>query len=803
MYLLGTFLLITAIAMALLAVVGYVMVIRGSGIALMYGRFGTFASLGVITMTWVLLITLFLARRFDIEYVNGYSSRDLDFFFTIAASWAGQPGSFMIWVLWTAIAAALLVKRARHFEPYTLIPIMLIQATLLSFVIILNPFQPLIDPSTGMAVVPEDGRGLNPLLHNFWMIIHPPILFIGYALATIPFAFAVAALLRRDYDTWIVRAMPWTLGAWSFLGLALLLGGYWAYETLGWGGYWGWDPVENSSLVPWLLLTALLHGMVLQRAHGGMRKTNLAIALSVYVTVFYATFMTRSGVYANFSVHSFVAEGIFEGLVAFLVFLFVGCIALFVMRFRDVPARPLSEKFFSRDSFFVLSTITFVVVALVVGIGTSMPVISAIPGVGHTLQGWMGQAFEIDDGTLMNPQAQPFEDGRFSLAPNFYQQTTPPLGLVVITLMIVGPLLGWRDANMRHLLRTLRWPALAAVIAAVIALFVDVRDLLSLAYVAGGTFAVGTNLVMLIRTLRGGWMRIGGYLAHVGFALTLIGMVGSSAYATPETQLSLAPGETAKLYGFEFTFNGYKLDEEQRGRLNVTVNDGNGTYDVSPYLYYNERMGATMTIPVVHSYLWQDLYVSPAGFDPERNPARPVLGIEQTSSMGPYDLTFVDFNIDSQAMMNGGQVKVGAFIDVLYEGQTTRVEPVIQVVTDPATGEQKLERVDAILPGGQALSLVEVDPNNRMILVQGQGEGIDGLPIVPAKGIIAVSVKPLVLLVWAGVAIGVIGGFIALIRRYLEGQAVLAGKRVRLPKGLPWPGRRSGSKPQTAPGSAD
>ncbi|MEI7644854.1 MAG: cytochrome c biogenesis protein CcsA [Chloroflexales bacterium] len=799
MYSLGTFLIVTSIAMALLAIVSYTLVIRGSRPALLYARFGVFATLGTLLMAWILLLTLFLAHRFDIDYVYNYSSRDLEFFFTVAASWAGQPGSFLIWTLWGSVAAALMVRRTKHFEPYTLIVMMVVQVALLFFVLALNPFKPLLDATTGLAAVtpPAEGKGLNALLHNFWMIIHPPILFIGYALTTVPFAFAISALVRRDYDTWVARAMPWALAAWASLGLALLLGGYWAYETLGWGGYWGWDPVENSSLVPWLVLTALLHSMVLQRSHGGMRKTNLFLALAAYLLVFYATFLTRSGVYANFSVHSFVSEGIFTGLVVFMCLLLAVSLGLFAWRWRDIPARPLSSKFFSRDSFFVLALLSFSVTALVVSVGTSMPVISAIPGVGSTLQTWMGGAFEIDDGTLMNPQAQPFTDGRFSLAASFYKRTVPPLGAVIIVLMILGPLLGWRDANMRHLLRTMRWPALAAVIAAIVAMLINVRDLVSLAYVSGGVFAIGTNLVMLIRTMRGGWMRVGGYLAHLGFSLTLIGMVGSSAYATPDQRLVMAPGETTKIFGYDFTFNGYQQDAQQRGVLDVTVSDGkNDTFSARPFLYNDQRMGSTIQTPAIHSLIYQDIYIAPAGYDPESNPAKPIIGAGSTTTMGPYQITFVDFNFDPNAMNNGGPIKVGAKLSVVYNGKISEVEPTIQVSNDPTTNEQKLEHIAVPLPGGQTITLVEVDPTNRMVLLEGKGAGLDDLPAVPAKAVITVSIKPLVVFVWIGITIGVIGGLIAMLRRYLEGRAALAGERVRLPKGafggrLRWPWPRS------------
>jgi cytochrome c-type biogenesis protein CcmF len=289
---------------------------------------------------------------------------------------------------------------------------------------------------------------------------------------------------------------------------------------------------------------------------------------------------------------------------------------------------------------------------------------------------------------------------------------------------------------------------------------------------------------MIIRTLRGGWLRIGGYLAHLGFTVMAIGMVASSAYATPDTRLTLSPGESARLFGYEFIFNGYQLDDQQRGVLDVTVSDGSRTFSARPYLYYNQRMGATMQTPSIHSYLWHDLYISPAGYDPERDPSRPVLGVDQSVQMGPYTLTFRGFNIDREAMVRG-EAKVGARVEVVYEGKTFEVEPRVEVVPNPTTNEGELRFIPVTLPGGHTLRLAELDPTNRMVLLEGSGPGIDELPVVPAKAVIAVSVKPLVVLVWTGVIIMVTGGAIALVRRYLEGSLALAGVRVRLPKALP------------------
>lgn len=796
MYLFGTTMLVAGVAMALLAIGGYGLVLRGNRAALSYGRAGVYGMLAMLIGVWGALMFAFLTRRFDIAYVNNYSSSELSTFFTVAAIWAGQPGSFAVWALWSSIAAVLLIRQSRHFEPYVLIVISAIIGTLIAFTIVLNPFTPLFDPETGLVVVPADGRGLNPLLHNFWMIIHPPILFWGFALAMFPFAFAVAGLLRRDYDTWMVRALPWALAAWAFLGAALLLGGYWAYETLGWGGYWAWDPVENSSLVPWLLLTALLHGILLQRSGGSLRRTNLVLALLAFITVFYSTFLTRSGVLSNFSVHSFVEEGILGFLLTFQLLLVGGSFALLAWRWRDIPARPLSDNFFSRDNFFALGILTLFILALVVALGTSMPVISAIPGVGHTLQSILGSMFEIDDGTQFG--GAPLADGRFNMAQSFYWVTTPPLVLVALVLMTVGPLLGWRGANMGNLLRALRIPGAVAVLAACVAMVFGVRDIQPLLGVLLGTFALGTNILMIERTLRGGWLRIGGYLAHVGFTLLIIGVVGSAAYSSPEERLAFEQGDTVTYRNYEITFNEWQQTEDGGGVLNLTVRRGDEVFTAAPELYFDERMGSTIQNPAIKSYIWQDMYISPAEYIPVFDPSRPVMGVGDMVEMGSYQITFEGFAIDNEAMMTGEMAEVGARLTVTDgDGNTTEYIPAMQLEADEATGETGFIDLPVTLPGGETLSLVTFHPTQRLIMLQGAGGELDNLPVQPARAVITVSVKPLVILVWLGMIVGTLGGVIAFIRRTLEGKARLAGAPARLPRSLPLP-RLMGSRGSTA-----
>jgi cytochrome c-type biogenesis protein CcmF len=644
--------------------------------------------------------------------------------------------------------------------------------------LIRNPFVPYTDPSTGAAMVPPDGKGLNELLHNPWMIIHPPILFVGYALLAVPFAFALAGLWRRDYDGWVQQAMPWALAGWSFLGLALLLGGYWAYETLGWGGYWGWDPVENSSLVPWLTATALIHAMLVQRTHGGLRRSTFALAILTYMLVFYATFLTRSGVLSSFSVHSFVEEGLKQIMTTALAIVAFGSIAILLWRWRDIPARPLSEKLLSRDSFFVLLILGLLVVATVVGIGTSMPVISAIPGVGHALQSFFGAAFEIDRGNALDPNAPVFTDGRFGLVGSFYGATVPPLGLVLIGLLIVGPLLGWRDTNARRLLRALLWPAVAAVAVTCAALLLGARHALPLAYVGLGTFAAGANLLMIVRTLRSGWLRIGGYLAHVGLAVLLTGVVGSVGYATPDQQIVVPEGETITAYGYAFTFNGQSATPAGKQLLDFTVARNGSTFDARPLLYFNPRMGATMATPAIKSEIFQDLYISPAEYQPPIDHNTASFGRDDQRTIGPYTITFVGFDA-SQA--HAGEAEVGAKIKVVYQGKETQLTPKVKLTADETDPSRAFQNLPATLPGGHTISLDNFEPVQRQAILR-----VDGLnlPTDPAKAVITVSLKPGIVLVWLGVIIGVLGGLIALLRRTLEGRAQLGGQRVRLPRRL-------------------
>ncbi len=762
LFMLGTFLIVTALIAALTATVSYVLLIAGQRRALSWGRWGVRVAVLAISAAALLLLGLFRFGRYEFSYVYNYSSLDLEMRYKLSALWAGQQGSFMIWALVGLLAAPLLIRRSRAFEPYVLMPLMTIQTFIITFMLMQNPFKLRLDVA-GKVIQAADGRGLNELLHNPWMVSHPPILFIGYGLLAIPFAFAVAGLWRRDYDGWARAALPWTIAAWVVLSTALILGGYWAYETLGWGGYWAWDPVENSSLLPWLTASALIHGMLVQRAHGGLRRANFTLAIVTYGLVMYASFLTRSGVLGDFSVHSFTEDGLGTVMAAVLIAGLGVSLYLLVQRWRDIPVNQLSERLLSRDSLFVLGMLTFIIVAVIVGIGTSMPLLSRVPGLRDGLRETFASAFAIDAS----------QDGRFSLQPAFFRKVTPPFGLVVMTLTTIAPLLGWRGGNLRKLLLALRLPALGAVVATAVALWLGVREPISVAYVTLGAFALGTNLLMIVRTLRSGWMHLGGYIAHIGAALLVIGFVGSSAYSSSEERLTIKVGETQTIFNHAITFEGYATRVNNQGSakgvidLAVQRGDRGAVHDAAPQLYLNPRDGQWIRNPAIIREWWGDVYISPGEYLSEVDPNQLTLAQGQKGKIGPYTFTFQQFDYATPAdhgsadAASPAEITIKARLTMYQDGAAPiTIEPELRAVANVGN-----EAVPFVLPDGNQVLLGAVGLEARQIQLAVQG--LD-LPIQPARADIFVSTKPAVAMVWLGTVVMTLGGSLAATRRFIE-----------------------------------
>ncbi|HNW27467.1 MAG TPA: cytochrome c biogenesis protein CcsA, partial [Spirochaetota bacterium] len=396
---------LAALACTILAATGNNKLLKPAGILYQ-------ASSGAIALAVFLLLYYFIDCDYRFVYVYENSSRDLALPYRIAAFWAGKEGSFLLWLFFLNIFGLLIKQKTDKPTGVVSSVILLSQIFILVILIVESPFSYMWDKfpeNFSPGLVPGDGAGLNPLLKDPWMVAHPPVLFLGYASSTIIFAYAVDALIKKEYREWIERSYPWLLFSVVTLGIGIFLGGYWAYTVLGWGGYWGWDPVENSSLIPWLVSIALVHGFILQRRSGHLARTNIALGLLYFITVFYSTWLTRSGVLSDFSVHSFAASDVAKFLLTFLLIYAVSASALFGIRLKTISGARMDTPVMDWKTVTVYGIIVLVLYALVILAGTSMPLLS--------------QLF----------MARPT-----SVTSSFYNNFSLPLGMIIILLMFAA-----------------------------------------------------------------------------------------------------------------------------------------------------------------------------------------------------------------------------------------------------------------------------------------------------------------------------------------------------------------------------
>ncbi|MEM9555137.1 MAG: cytochrome c-type biogenesis CcmF C-terminal domain-containing protein [Acidobacteriota bacterium] len=730
LYLPGALTLWCAIFFGVATLWGYARALRDDGASLGFARSGyLFFTLSILLAGAVLFLALW-RRDFRIEYVQQYSGMELAEHFQLAAFWAGQKGSFLIWLMWGAVLGLPLLRTAGRSEPTVMSVYLLTLFGLLFILVRENPFVML--PET-----PMDGAGLNPLLQDDWMVIHPPIMFIGYASAAVPFSFALAALWRGDFSTWATRAFPWALAGFLVLGLAIMLGGYWAYETLGWGGYWGWDPVENASLIPWLIGGVLIHGLYLERSRGRYRRLNLVLSCLLYLSVLYGTFLTRSGVLADFSVHSFVDLGISGWLVALMAFFFFASIFLLATRLRHVPTRTNEDPMLSRGTALVLATLTLGASALVVTFGTSAPLIT----------GW-------------------FMESPGQVGPEFYNTVNMPLALMLSILLATVPFLTWRGVEPGKLLRRLVPSFLAAVAITVLGLIIGLEEVFHAVFLFLAAWASTANLHRVIELVRDrGVVGIGGYLSHVGVGVMLIGVLASGAY-DQSAKVTLPQGEAVAVDDMSFTFTRFiPRQGREKERMEVLVERGNDRFTLYPKLFVNDRTRQLMANPDIRTTPLQDLYVSPIQYLPPQPPRvdeRVDMAQGERVRIGPLDIRFIDYQVEGGdprvALASGRSVEVGAVLEVSRDGDSQRLEPIFRFRSDGRVETPPLE-----LAQSGTLALTGIDPNSGRIQLDILGVQADELP---ARLSIDVTQKPLIQLVWLGLAIILTGGGLSTLKRF-------------------------------------
>ena len=570
-----------------------------------------------IYMVFVLLLlaslgggAAFLGDRFEFSYVANYSNANLELFYKITGLWAGQRGSLLFWALLLALFAVITVvtnrKKHREFMPYV---VGVLQTILLFFIVVLlfadvNPFERL-------AFTPADGRGLNPQLQNYWMTIHPPTLYLGFTAFTIPFAFAVAALLNGRLDArWIQLTRRWILTSWLFLSVGIVFGMRWAYEELGWGGYWFWDPVENASLLPWLTATAFLHSVQIQENRGMLKVWNMSLVLLTFLLTIFATFLTRSGLIE--SVHSFAQE--LKIAYIFLGFMGTGMAAsvvLIIYRLPQLRSENQIESFLSRESAFLFNNLLLLGAAFSVMWGTMFPLIS---------EGFTGQ--------------------EISVGPPFFERVNFPIGLVLLTLVGIGPVIAWRRASKRNLQKNFTIPIAVGVVTGIALFGLGARHELPLVTWSISAFVLtvivtefwkGTrarariegegHLLAFFHLITRNRRRWGGYTVHIGFVLMCIGFAGAGY--NQDTRFNVQPGDgvsVASPFGhvYDLTYEGLSMaiGRGERNLLWQAIETVSVSQDGTPKgilttekRQYTNRDTQPMTEVGIRSIVSEDLYL--------------------------------------------------------------------------------------------------------------------------------------------------------------------------------------------------
>jgi len=709
-----------------------------------------------------------LTHNFSYSYVWGHSSKELSKPLLIATFYAGQEGSFMLWtVLVAAIGLSLLPYVRKHnYEAEVMAFYSLILVFLLLMLVAKSPFSFVWESFAKDGVpenfMPPNGKGLNPLLQNLWITIHPPILFTGFASMSVPFAFAMAALIRRDYHNWIAVSLPWVLFGTAILGFGIMLGGFWAYETLGWGGFWGWDPVENSSLIPWLVAVALVHTMLTQRKTQGLIKTNLVLAVLCFILVLYSTFLTRSGVLGDTSVHSFVDPGFFA-YVLLIVFMTVFSVLGFgaiLWRKNDIAAAKADFKPNSREFALSIGAALTMASAIIVIIGTSWPLICEL---------------------LKRPKV--------AIDISYYNNMHLPLAVLITLVNGAALLLRWRVTPNSEFFRRMRLPLGLALLATVGAVVVGVRDPIYVSLAAGSFFALFVNAELAVRLLTARPSHAGAYISHFGIALLFLGIIATARYSETE-HVRLVQGLPQQAMGYKLMFVGreqvekHYTDREKFKYYVALEQDGKQIAVVAPVLYwsdFNKRQSAFLE-PGIKWSLTKDIYVSPKGIETEGE--SPTASISKTTQTplpfdSSYKIKLLSFDMSNAiAAANAGKtddLKLGVMIELEHNGSTSTHSIYTTFVgRDGIAGVPTAQKQEPLnIPGTKYyIALQRILPNKEQL---SQSQALLAFadaskPNTQPREVftIELSRKPLINLVWGGVLFMVFGFFISVFRRREE-----------------------------------
>jgi len=719
-------------------------------------RYAYLLSCGIIIFVSGHFLSNILFHDYSYTYIFNYSNNDLPLHLLVSSFFAGQEGSFLLWSLLAALIGVMIIPQARKNNMENLVMgfYSLIFLFLVVMLIAKSPFTQIWEtyPNdlTPNSPMPTDGRGLNPILESFWMTIHPPILFIGYATMAVPFVFALSGLVRKDYTSWLKPAYQWSLVTSGILGLGIMLGGFWAYETLGWGGFWGWDPVENSSLLPWIVINAFIHTLLVQRRTGGLVKVNFFLAVLSFILVIYATFLTRSGVLGDTSVHSFIDPGAFAYfllLIFLLLFLFLGML-LIIIRAKDInrSLRPIDNEseskenagfnLSSREYFISIGVVFLLASAVIIFIGTSFPIFMDILGKDKT-------AVEI----------------------SFYNKLNLPIVFGILLLNGFTLYTNWRKTGFKKTIWRIIAAAIISLILVVILSVLGVSEFRFQLLAYSVIFSIIINAEFLVRNVGFKLAKLGGYISHLGFAVMILGVIGNAVFSDSKTiELELNTPVNGWEYSFEFfsktEFDKHRTDQEKY-KYNVKISDGSSETIASPVIYWSSfnEFSSPFFEPGIIGGFSEDLYLEPKTVD-FKEFGDEIRAMPDEMNKVPHDpsvsVVFKGLDMSQmQTMQNQKHMIIGAVIEIRTKKTYTDT---LYAIIDPQNNKNTI--------AWQEIPDKNYQIGFKDINVSEEIEKSDiSLAFAREVFICKVSRESYMSLVWIGSLSAIIGFFFPLIKR--------------------------------------
>lgn len=696
--------------------------------------------------TFLSLATLFVANRFEFAYVWGHADSKNAIPYRIAGIWSGQEGSFLLWAVCAAVFGILAVRRTQQFRRWFTVVYALFLGALSNILAFESPFK--LNQFEGQTFVPVDGMGLAPSLQNYWVTIHPPTIFLGFGSLTVMFALAIAAMARRDYDDWVPIVRPWAIVSATLVGVGLCMGGFWAYETLGWGGFWMWDPVENVSFVPWCFTVAFIHGIIVQTTRKTWRMTNLLLGSLPFLAFAYGTFLTRSGYLSEASVHSF-AEMESSALKLLLVTIgasFVGFTGLWLVRVVQARKHAMHADeprgAIRREVFYMMGALLLVLMGLATAIGMSVPLFMAMAG----------------------NQAKVVEEG-------LYHQVLAYVFVPLMLIMAVTPFVSWRAMRPAEFWGRVYSLICIAVGLTGITLFATVvtpartlitldptltmfggkvKGLWFLLILVGLCYMVfAANVWRAIELAKRSKLGTMSFVSHIGIAVLMAGLIISRGFEQHGNAVVMQdhPG---RLLGYEVHYKGMTSTLTDRNNQVIFEvrdphNKGALLFTATPGLY-NVQQGEqtnSMVWPHIQRGVLHDVYFS-MGPPQDRASQDVNVPIGKAVRMGELTLTYEDMVREGEMGSNG--TLFGARIKVSGGGREEVVVPKLEI----GTGGETIQH-PVVIDSNMQLVMTAMNAADRSITLRVQLD----TPIYP----IEIFHKPLVALVWLGTAIMTIAGF--------------------------------------------